>query len=216
MPTFRVVVENKSRYAIDCVWENAQDLEHVQYLHPNTNRVFQLMHVDKHPGSKYQYNTMVYRGTRKVFGIFTISAMGFRTIVSDYNIHQIEHIPMLGVTSALNSLLYETGDPEFPTLMRDEVVMEVPRLLYFFRGYLGRALQRHARIQCAEDEPFRERRTLLAKKGIKLPYTIFFKSAYEQLTGLFQEVPFKKGADGDLRVSHRVHSQKPELGSNPS
>lgn len=182
----RTVVENKSRYGIDFVWENAQDLEHVAYLHGNTNSSFELLHVEKVPTSPWQYKVMVYRGVRKLF-FLRFQAFGFRTIISDNNLHQVEHIPLLRIRSALNSMLVATGDPEFPTLMRDEVVMEVPWYMAPLKNYLQRALKRHASIQCQEDEPFRARRTELKRRGVNLPYRIFFESTYERLTARFQE-----------------------------
>jgi hypothetical protein len=38
--TFDVILRNRSHYPIDIVWENAQDLEHVPYLHRATNSAF--------------------------------------------------------------------------------------------------------------------------------------------------------------------------------
>lgn len=203
MPIVRTVVENRSRFPIEVVWENAQDLEHVGFLHANTNRAFELMHHARAPGSQFTYDTMVYRSKRKLF-CFSISSFGFRRIVDTYNLHQVEHIPLLGITSFLNSQLVPTGDAEFPTLMRDEVIMEVPRILYPMRKYLAAALKRHATIQCAEDEPFRARRTELARRGIHMPYRIFFESTYEKL---FQHVQCQEKACVDANTTRTLVSQ---------
>ena len=107
--------------------------------------------------------------------------------MSDYNIHQVEYLPLLGVTSALNSQLLETGDPEYPTLLRDEIVMDVPRPIYWLRHWLSKSLARHARIQCRQDEPFRARRAELRLRGIHLPYRIYFESEYARLSSMFKQ-----------------------------
>lgn len=200
---FHFVVENKSRYAIERVWENAQDLEHVGFLHANTNKSFTLLHTEKYPGSSREYDVMVYRSVRRFF-FWGMQSVGFRRVVADNHIHQVEYIPLLGVTSALNSLLYSTGDQEFPTLMRDEIVMEVPRWMKPLKNYFGRALRRHTRIQCAEDEPFRQRRAELASRGINLPYRIFFEPKYQELKQKFVHRPNQEEpSHGSLRDERR-------------
>ena len=131
---------------------------------------------------------------------FRLKAFGFRRIVADYQIRQIERLPALGVRSALNSMLLESGDPERPTLMVDEVVMEVPRLLAPLKGYILRSLARHAATQCAEDEPFRARRWELRQRGIGLPFRIFGVAVEETLMQHFREalqpVPAPAAIDG--------------------
>ena len=185
--TIQTVVKNYSRYPIDFVWENAQDLEHVGFLHPKTNAEFFLLFHGKSNDSKNEYDTLIYRTRRRLLYFFKIQTFGFRKIISQYNIHQVEYIPFFKTTSSLNSLLIKNNDPEFPTLMKDEIVMEVPFILKKLEHWIKKSLQRHATIQCGEDEPFRERRTELAKRGIKFPFRLYNESAFTRLTRQFAE-----------------------------
>jgi hypothetical protein len=184
--TLHTTVRNYSRFPIDIVWENAKDLEHVAFLHAKTNKAFYLLHVGKEPGSNFEYDIMIYRTVRRFF-FLTFHTFGFRKIVSQYQIPQMEYVPLLGMTTALNSMLISTTNHETPTLLLDEIVMEVPRHLRFLKNYLVKALQRHTAIQCREDEPFRERRALLKAKDIKLPFSIFSESQWTELCGQFKE-----------------------------
>ncbi len=181
----RTVVKNYSQYPRDIVWENAQDLEHVVFLHRDTNYDFNLLHVVSEPGSKFEYTTLIYRAKRKIF-LMPIQSFGFRRIVSNYNIHQVEWIPLLGVKSALNSLLFETNEIKRPTLMVDEIILEVPEWLHPFRSWICKALQRHANTQCVQDECFRERRAILKSRGIHMPFKIFNESTFSKLTSQFK------------------------------
>lgn len=184
--TIRMTIENFSRFPIDTVWENAKDLEHVAFLHSHTNKAFELLHVEKSQISPHEYDVMVYQGLRKFY--FTkIRAFGFRKIISKYNIHQVELIPLLSMKSALNSMLFSNLDPQFPTRMVDEVILEVPFFLAPLRSFLRQALKRHATIQCQEDEPFRERRELLKSRKISLPFSIFNESLMQRLTKQFEQ-----------------------------
>lgn len=182
----RTVIKNRSRFPIDIVWENAQDLEHVQFLHSRTNKEFHLLYAGKENNSAFEYDIMIYRAKRRLLYFFSFESIGFRRIITDYNIHQVEYIPLFATTSSLNSLLVKSDDPEYPTLMVDEVVMEVPRLLFLLKHWVIKSLHRHARIQCSEDEPFRERRALLRGKGITLPFRIFNDSVWERLCAKFE------------------------------
>jgi len=185
--SIRTVIQNRSRFPIDIVWENAQDLEHVAFLHSSTNKEFHLLYAGKEKESAYEYDILVYRAKRRLFYFFSFQSFGFRRIVAEYNIHQVECIPLFSTISSLNSLLLKSDDPEYPTLMVDEVVMEVPWFFVFLKTWIIRSLHRHARIQCSEDEPFRERRALLQRKGINLPFRIFNESAWDRLCGKFEE-----------------------------
>lgn len=182
----RTVIRNRSRFPIDIVWENAQDLEHVQFLHARTNKEFELLYAGREPGSAFEYDIMIYRAKRRLLYFFSFESIGFRRIVAERNIHQIECIPLFGTTSSLNSMLFKSDDPEYPTLMVDEVVMDVPRILLPMKHWIIKSLHRHAKIQCAEDEPFRERRVLLRSKGIALPFRIFNESVWNRLRGKFE------------------------------
>lgn len=182
---FSAQIKNYSRYSIDLVWENAKDLEHVAYLHSRTNKQFHLLFAGKFSENEQEYDVLVYR-TRRRFHFLTFETFGFRKIIANHNIHQLEYIPLLGITSCLNSLLFPTGNEELPTLMLDEVVWEVPAWMTPFKNYLIGALKRHTKLQCAEDEPFRARRRDLAERSIKLPFSIFNTSKLTELSQHFR------------------------------
>jgi len=181
----QTTIRNYSRYPIQIVWENAQDLEHVAYLHSRTNRFFEMLYAGNESGSKYEYDVLVYRTVRK-FYFPGISTFGLRRIVGEHNIYQIEHIPLLGMTTALNSMLVPNSDPEFPTIMVDEVVIEIPRWMSFMKSFLLKTMHRHAGIQFSEDEPFRERRQILQRRKISLPFSLFNRTRFDQLTEKFK------------------------------
>lgn len=181
----RTEIRNHSRFPIEIVWENAKDLEHVAYLHGKTNQSFQLMHVESVEGSQHEYSLLVYRCVRKL-GPLRFNSFGFRKIVSEHNIYQLEYTPLLGITTALNSLLFRSQDATHPTLMLDEVVMKVPWFFAPLETYLKKAMHEHANIQCSEDEPFRARRKVLQERGVRLPFSIFNESEWKSLTALFQ------------------------------
>ena len=182
--TVHVVIKNLSRFPIEAVWENAKDLEHVTRLHSNTNHKFQLLFYNSFPDSHHEYDTLFYRAVRKLF-FLKFKAFGIRRIVKEFNIHQLEYIPWMNTTSALNSMLFRNKDPHYPTLMVDEVVMDIPWILKPSENYIKKLLKRHAAIQCSEDEPFRARRSLLREKKISLPFRFFSESDWKKLTGKF-------------------------------
>jgi hypothetical protein len=184
--TIHTVIRNYSRFPIDKVWENAKDLEHVAFLHSNTNKEFHLLYNGKEKNSPFEYDILVYRARRKLF-FLSFTAFGFRRIIQDHQINQVEYIPLLRITSALNSLLHPSDKPDFKTLMMDEIVMEIPKPLSWLKNYFIRALRRHTAIQCSEDEPFRERRVEIGKRKITLPFSLFNESAWTRLTNQFAE-----------------------------
>lgn len=187
MPILHTVVKNYSRYPIDTVWENAQDLEHVSVLHPDTNETFTLLFAAPDPGSSHAYDTLIYTATRKLlFGFARLRTFGFRRIIRRYNLHQVEFIPRLGVYSALNSLVFPSDREGYQTMLFDEVVMDVPRPFLFMEKQITESLQRHTRIQCEQDEAFRARRVELAARGIDLPLSVFNRSAFQRLTEQFK------------------------------
>ena len=186
--TFSAQIKNYSRYDIDLVWENAKDLEHVAFLHSRTNKKFTLLFAGKMSENEHEYDVMVYRTERK-FHFLTFETFGFRKIVDRYNIHQLEYIPLLGITSCLNSLLFRSGDANRPTLMLDEVVWEMPAWFKPLKNYFINALRRHTKFQCEEDEPFRARRQELAERQIRLPLSVFNRSQLETLSSLFTLTP---------------------------
>jgi len=181
------VVKNYSRYPIDIVWENAQDLEHVAWLHQKTNKAFTLLNTTRHPDSPFEYETMSYCAVRRLPLGASAKTWGMRRIVGKYNIQQLENIPLLGITSMLNSILRKSGRSDFPTEMVDEVVMEIPVWMAPFKSAIIKRLNRHAKIQCAEDEPFRERRQQLLERGIRLPFRIYNESVASRISGTFKE-----------------------------
>lgn len=200
--SIRIVLKNYSKFPIDTVWENAKDLEHVGFLHSNTNAFFQLLHVEKSKDSPHEYDTMVYRTVRKL-KFLRFNGSGFRKIISEFNIRQVEYVPFLKIYTCLNSLLFVNPNPNYPTVMVDEVVLIVPWYLGFLSEFFRKSLLRHTRIQCLEDEPFRARRTLLKSKGIKLPFSLFNQTFLEEIAPQFQLNPHTS-----LR---EVFPEKPEL-----
>lgn len=181
----RTKITNRSRFPINTVWENAQDLEHVGFLHSRTNRQFHLLYSSQEPGSLRPYDFLAYRTVRRLY-FWGIQTFGFRRIVTDYQLQQYEYLPLLGITTTLNSLLYATGDSKFPTEMVDEVVLEIPFIFAPLKKHLVKALHRHATIQCAEDEPYRERREELARRGIRFPFSLFKRTHWIEMTEAFR------------------------------
>lgn len=189
-------LRNKSRFPIDSVWENAMDLEHVGMLHSRTNHDFEVFYSGSEGEGRdpeFPYRVLSYWCSRKLF-FFRFQTVGFRKILRRYQLHQVEYLPLFRLTIVLNSVVRR--DPEDPehTLLIDEVVIYSPDWVERFFGrwlspWLKRSLTRHTRIQCSEDEPFRERRQLLKSKGIELPYRLFFESLVHQTESHLQEMP---------------------------
>lgn len=183
-----IKVENKSRHSVETVWENAKDLEHVGYLHSRTNKFFQLMHVEMNKAAPLEYTLMIFRTLRR-FHFLSFDTFGFRKIMAPYNLYQLEYIPLLRTTIALNSIVKPSSDPEFPTILLDEVIMEVPKIMGGLKTYFTNALKRHTAIQCSEDEPYRERRTLLKQKRLSFPFSVLNLGQWADLTSHFTERP---------------------------
>ena len=178
-------LENRSRFPIDIVWENAKDLEHVATLHRKTNKAFELLYVGRE-SQLHEYDVMFYQSLRRLV-IFPLHSFGFRKIQSVYNLVQIECIPLLGLTVVLNSLLKPLDNLDYPTQLVDEVVIEGPFWMKFFSPLIARSLRRHTQIQCQEDESYRERRNELVQRGIRLPYRLYSSSRMERISALFKE-----------------------------
>ena len=177
---FRITIKNRSAWPIDIVWENAQDLEHVAFLHRSTNYRFRVLDVEARPDGAFPYDRMAYQGLRRLFGFLPVSTFGFRRVLGPYEIRQIDISPLLGISTALRSTLER--DPEDPgkTILVDEVEVSAPALLSPFRAWIEASLRRHARIQCAEDEAFRARRHALRERGIPLPFSVLNRSLWEE------------------------------------
>ncbi len=170
--TLKTLIENRSRYPIHHVWENAQDMEHVAWIHRKTNLFFELLYTEKGPDSPFEYDYLIYRATRRVFKFGRLNVFGYRKILAPHHLQQVEWIPLLGVKSQLDSQLHLGKNKEFPTLLRDEVTLELPWVLFPLRFLIRKSVRRHAKIQCEEDESVRERRVELEKRGIHLPYRL--------------------------------------------
>jgi hypothetical protein len=168
--------ENISKFQIDYVWENAQDLEHVSYLHGNTNFNFLLFSHDKKLNNdNFLYNSLSFLVKRKLFGFIPITTFGYRKIESKYEIFQLEYSPIINVYSFLHSTLIDLGET---TLMRDKITLEFPFYFKIFAKLLPYVLNRHTRIQCLEDESFRSRRVDLKSRNIYLPLRFFNVSKF--------------------------------------
>ncbi len=176
---FKHTCYNHSNYDIDLVWENAQDLEHVACLHGKTNYTFQLVNVIKDQNNNFLYDSLSFIVVRKLLGFIPITTFGFRKIISKYEIHQLEISPFIGVTTFLNSRVSISTNSNFKTQMIDTLTISIPFVFKPLRNILQSILNRHTKIQCFEDESFRQRRQLLLEKGIKLPLRFFNTSLYE-------------------------------------
>jgi hypothetical protein len=178
--TYRTEIRNVSAWPLEIVWENAQDLEHVATLHRRTNSAFELLDVEPSPDGKSPYVAMTFMVKRKLFGVVPIVSFGFRRIVGPGEIRQIDMNPTLGLTTALwSSLEHHPDDPQ-KTILVDRLEITMPWILRPFAGLFDRALRRHTRLQCLEDETFRARRYELRERGIDLPLSILNRSRWER------------------------------------
>ncbi len=180
MFTFQVTLRNYSAWPIDIVWENAVDLEHVAFLHRDTNYGFELLDVRPDPRGRFLYDSMTFIAKRKLLGIVPSVNFGHRWIADMYEIWQIDQNPLLGITTCLRSTLEPNPQDPAKTDMVDYVTITAPGLLKPFRRLLEAALRRHTRIQCQQDESFRARRAELRARGINLPPSLFNASLMEQ------------------------------------
>jgi hypothetical protein len=180
MHTLKTIIRNKSAWPIDVVWENAQDLEHVATLHGRTNYSFQLLDVRRSKDARLPYESLIFAATRRMFGLLPVTSFGFRRIVGEHEIWQMDVSPLLRLTTALRSTLER--DPEDPekTILVDYVTITVPSALKPLGGLIVKALERHTRLQCEEDETFRARRVELKKRGINLRPSILATPAWER------------------------------------
>jgi hypothetical protein len=179
--TFDVILRNVSRYPIDIVWENAQDLEHVPYLHRATNSAFWMLYADPDPSGRHPYQTMVFMVRRKLLGFIPVTSFGIRRIAGEREIWQMERNPLLRVETRLRSTLERNRDNPHRTDLVDYVRVTVPAALRPFEARLAAALRRHTRIQCEQDESFRARRVELRERGIVLPLTLFNQPAWDEV-----------------------------------
>ncbi|QPJ65287.1 MAG: hypothetical protein G3M78_07755 [Candidatus Nitrohelix vancouverensis] len=191
MPIIHTTVKTYSRASVETCWEVSFDLEHVGYLHPNTNKSFTLLHVEKEEDSPHFYDFLVYESVRRVFFFLTLKTFGFRKVIAENVIHQVECIPFLHSTVATNCILNPSDDPDYKCELVNEIVMDAPPILYLFKNLIQKVLKRHQAVQNKEDEAMRDRMELLRKKEIHLPYRIFNRSAFDKLCGQFKETPRK-------------------------
>ena len=179
--TFDVVSANTSRYPIDLVWENAQDLEHVPYLHRATNSAFWMLYAEPDPTGRHPYQSMVFM-VRQDAWLPSCHILGVRRIAGEREIWQMERNPLLRVETRLRSTLERNRDnPEYTDLV-DYVRVTVPSALRPLETLLAAALRRHTRIQCDQDESFRARRLELRERGIDLPLSLFNGPAWDEST----------------------------------
>lgn len=179
--TFDVVIRNTSRYPIDLVWENAQDLEHVPYLHRATNSAFWMLYAEPDPSGRHPYQSMVFMVRRKILGFLPVTSFGVRRIAGECEIWQMERNSLLRVETRLRSTLERNRDNPEHTDLVDYVRVTVPFVLQPFETRLAAALRRHTRIQCDQDETFRARRLELRERGIDLPLSLFNRPAWDSV-----------------------------------
>lgn len=185
--SFDVTLRNHSRYPIDIVWENAQDLEHVPYLHRATNSAFWMLYAEPDPTGRHPYQSMVFMVRRKMLGFLPVTSFGIRRIAGEREIWQMERNPLLRVETRLRSTLERNRDNPSHTDLVDYVRVSVPAPLARLETKLGDALRRHTRIQCEQDESFRARRLELRERGIDLPLSLFNKPAWDEVFADLQE-----------------------------
>ncbi len=178
---FDVILRNRSHYPIDIVWENAQDLEHVPYLHRATNSAFWMLCVEPDPTGHHPYQTMVFMVRRKMLGFLPVTSFGIRRIAGEREIWQLERNPLLRVETRLRSTLERNRDNPEHTDLVDYVRVTVPAALRPLEARLAAALRRHTRIQCEQDESFRARRAELRERGIDLPLSLFNRPAWDEV-----------------------------------
>jgi hypothetical protein len=179
--TFDVTLRNTSRYPIDIVWENAQDLEHVPYLHRDTNSAFWMLYAEPDPTGRHPYQIMVFMVRRKMLGFLPVTSFGIRRIAGSREIWQLERNPLLRVETRLRSTLERNAaNPEHTDLV-DYVRVTVPAAARRLEGRLVAALRRHTRIQCEQDESFRARRVELRARGIELPLSLFNRPVWDEV-----------------------------------
>ncbi|MDA8855621.1 hypothetical protein N9I82_00670 [Alphaproteobacteria bacterium] len=176
MPTCQVTAKNFSDYSMDLVWENAQDMEHVGTLHSNTNIAFEIISVEKSDDKKFLYRQLAYSATRKVFGFIPMKTFGYRKIIKKYYLVQVEFNPLLNIRSELLSTILPHPNDEQKCIMVDHVSINIPWWLLPLKNVMSRAILRHAKTQCEEDEDFRARRKVLLDKKINIPPSLFNES----------------------------------------
>jgi hypothetical protein len=186
--TFRTEIRNVSAWPIEIVWENAQDLEHVAILHRRTNYGFELLDVTPARHGWAPYESMIFMVKRKLFGVVPIVNFGFRRIVGPREIWQVDINPTFNVTTALWSTLERHPADPARTVLVDRLEITGPRIMRPFVRLFERALRRHTRMQCLEDESFRARRFELRQRGIDLPPSILNQSFWERTFGRTDDV----------------------------
>lgn len=172
MYSFKLISSNISNYSMDLVWENAQDMEHVGTLHDNTNIDFKIINMSKSKNSEFLYDQLSYYAVRKFLGFLPIQSFGYRKIISKFKIIQSEFSPLLKINTRLISTI-EPHKQKNKCYMIDYVEVKVPWYGFFLKNFLTNAIKRHAKIQCMEDESFRERRKVLKERNINLRMTLF-------------------------------------------
>jgi len=180
MPTFQVTSTNASDYSMDLVWENAQDMEHVGTLHSNTNIAFELISVEKSDDKTFLYKQLAYSATRKVFGFIPMKTFGYRKIIKKFYLVQVEFNPLLNIRTELLSTIQPHPHDEQKCIMVDHVDINAPWWLMPLRKIMSKAILRHAKTQCDEDEDFRARRKVLLDKKINIPPSLFNESLIQK------------------------------------
>ena len=180
--TLKMTLTNISKFSIDFVWENAQDMEHIGFLHTKTNYSFRLFNVEPDKSRMFLYLSLAYIVKRKFLSFIPLNTFGYRKIINKYEIWQVEVCPALGFRTFLKStLIKNAANPEF-TNMVDHVEITIPIILRPLTPLFIWSLKRHAKTQCEEDEPFRMRRKELHERGLYLPPSILQKSIWEEAT----------------------------------
>jgi len=180
--SIRCTITNRSDYPIDFVWENAQDMEHIGFLHRNTNFDFSIVDLEPDLSNKFLYQSLSYLVKRKMLGFLPLNTFGHRKIISKYELWQVEYCPFLGISTFLRSTLKANSKNPDHTDMIDYVEIFTPSIYKYFGPIFTWSLKRHARKQCLEDEPFRMRRKELYDRNLNIPPSILQKTIWEKVT----------------------------------
>ena len=181
----KCTITNKSQYPIDFVWENAQDMEHIAFLHRHTNYSFSILNLEPDLSNKFLYQSLSYLVKRKMLSFLPLTTFGHRKIISKFELWQVEYCPFLGIYTFLRSTLKTNSLNPNHTDMIDYVQIFVPPAYKFLGPIFTWSLKRHAKKQCQEDEPFRMRRKELHERNLNIPPSVLNKTIWEKATENF-------------------------------
>ena len=185
---FNLKISNESNYDADIVWENAQDLEHINFLHKNTNFDYQTLYAKPSKNKDFAYDLLFFKSIRKLAKFLPITSFGFRKIIKKYEIWQTEWSPLIKTRVSLKSTIEPVGKKYKKTQLIDYIQVEAPYITKLIKNRMISELENHARIQCLEDEDFRMRRQNLKNRGINQPLRFFNEPEWEKIFENFEKL----------------------------